>query len=343
MYATIGKIHLSRIDNDAIRFNTIEYSNAGNSAYIKFLVHRDDASKTLTREVLKLNSDLSSIFAGSVTASSFIGNATSATSVTNGVYTTGTQNIGGLKTFTSKLSNTGGALLEIQNGVDGGSNNGIALWDISNKLYAIYMGQSGGTRSFNGAALVAGNDFISYAVRFRSSSNSNQGFFFENSNEQLLMSINSGTKNIYMGNNLEVGANITCNRVDIAPASGQAVLQLHSTGGRYALNAETNGAFQIYDNDNSRSAFRYFASSDQSSQISGFLRISNQLVINGVSAFYDGTAQNGTDLRANLRITSNLSTVNNDGMYINYGSFWGKSRFKTLCGRNIKPTSCCFS
>ena len=72
---TVGKILLSRIDNDAIRFNTIEYGNNANLSYIKFLVHRDDNTNTLTREVLKLNSDLSSTFAGSVTASSFIGTA----------------------------------------------------------------------------------------------------------------------------------------------------------------------------------------------------------------------------------------------------------------------------
>ena len=66
----IGKIHLSRIDSDSIRFNTIEYSNNGNSAYIKFLVHYEGGDNTLTREVLKLNSNLSSEFSGPVTVNS---------------------------------------------------------------------------------------------------------------------------------------------------------------------------------------------------------------------------------------------------------------------------------
>ena len=61
-----GKIHLSRADSDTIRFNTIEYNNRGNLAYIKFLVHYEGGDHTLTREVLKLNSDLSSEFSGLV-------------------------------------------------------------------------------------------------------------------------------------------------------------------------------------------------------------------------------------------------------------------------------------
>ena len=63
-YQTIGKIHLSRQDDDTIRFNTIEYGNDANSSYIKFLVHNNDSSNTLTREGLKLNSSLTSTFAG---------------------------------------------------------------------------------------------------------------------------------------------------------------------------------------------------------------------------------------------------------------------------------------
>jgi hypothetical protein len=66
-YQTIGKIHLARMDNDAIRFNTIEYSNNFNNAYIKFLIHRSGGDNTLTREVLKLNSNLTAEFAGNVT------------------------------------------------------------------------------------------------------------------------------------------------------------------------------------------------------------------------------------------------------------------------------------
>ena len=65
-YQSIGKIHLSRADSDAIRFNTIEYGNDSNISYIKFLVRHTGGNITLTREVLKLNSDLSSTFTGTV-------------------------------------------------------------------------------------------------------------------------------------------------------------------------------------------------------------------------------------------------------------------------------------
>ena len=51
----------------------------------------------------------------------------------------------------------------------------------------------------------------------------------------------------------------TGSRIDITPPSGNAVIQLHSDSGRYTINAQhTNGDYQVYDNDNSRSVFRYF-------------------------------------------------------------------------------------
>ena len=65
-FNTIGKIHLARIDDDSIRFNTIEYSNNSNDSYIKFLVHYTGTGDNLVREVLKLNSNLDSEFSGNV-------------------------------------------------------------------------------------------------------------------------------------------------------------------------------------------------------------------------------------------------------------------------------------
>ena len=67
VYDTIGKFHLSRVDRDDIRLNTIEYGNNVDLPYIKLLVHYGGGDNTLQREVLKLNSDLSSNFDGTVT------------------------------------------------------------------------------------------------------------------------------------------------------------------------------------------------------------------------------------------------------------------------------------
>ena len=64
--STIGYIHLARADDPSQRFNTIAYSTNGDSSYINFLVHYIAGANDLTREVLKLNSDLSSEFWGSV-------------------------------------------------------------------------------------------------------------------------------------------------------------------------------------------------------------------------------------------------------------------------------------
>ena len=60
-----GKIHLSRGDNDTVRFSTIEYRSFPGSAYIKFLVH-DGSNTTSQTEVLKLNGNGSSEFSGNV-------------------------------------------------------------------------------------------------------------------------------------------------------------------------------------------------------------------------------------------------------------------------------------
>ena len=69
-FNTIGKIHLARIDDDSIRFNTIEYSNQFNNSYIKFLVHYTGQGDNLVREVLKLKSNLDSEFSGNVNIAS---------------------------------------------------------------------------------------------------------------------------------------------------------------------------------------------------------------------------------------------------------------------------------
>ena len=46
-------------------------------------------------------------------------------------------------------------------------------------------------------------------------------------------------------------------------SSGNAVIQLHSAGGRYTLNAESGGDYQVYDNDTGKSVFRYFQASNK--------------------------------------------------------------------------------
>ena len=141
------------------------------------------------------------------------------TPISNTVYTGGTNitiaannainldssiTLTGTSTFTGKLVNTGGSRIVIQNGVDGGNTNGIAMWLNTDSNWAIYMASSGANKSFAGATAVAGYDFSLHSIRFRTYNNTNQGFIFE----QLCMYINSGSKDVYMANNLKVAATI---------------------------------------------------------------------------------------------------------------------------------------
>lgn len=57
----------------------------------------------------------------------------------------------------------------------------------------------------------------------------------------------------------------------------------------------------------------------QNPTLAGSVELSDQLIMNRIRAYYDESS-NGGDLRANLRITANLSTSQQNGLYINYGS-----------------------
>jgi len=109
--------------------------------------------------------------------------------------------------------------------------------------------------------------------------------------------------------------NFTGSKLDINPTSGNAVLQLHSNAGRYTINAEqTNGDFQIYDNDNGRSVFRYFQAT-QSITINSDLNLSSgfKYKINGVD-ITDTTYNNGSNITIdgsnNINLDTTLENVN---------------------------------
>lgn len=79
----------------------------------------------------------------------------------------------------------------VQDGVNGGNSRGIWMWTAGDPNWGIYMGQSGATRALDGGTAVAGGGFNSHAIRFRSYNSSSNGFVFENSSNQMLMSIRS--------------------------------------------------------------------------------------------------------------------------------------------------------
>jgi hypothetical protein len=92
----------------------------------------------------------------------------------------------------------------------------------------------------------------------------------------------------------------TGSRIDLQPAGvNSATIQLHSNGGRYTINAEhTSGDYQVYDNDNSRSLFRYFPASQKTTfntdfnLSSGFLYKINGVQIDSEDILY---VSSGTD------------------------------------------------
>ena len=100
-----------------------------------------------------------------------------------------------------------------------GDTRGIRLYSASNSLWGIYMAKSGANKSMGGGVATAGNDFSSWATRFRANDNTGGGFIFENSSEILLASINGGTGNAYFkGTAIASGLDINGN-VDVSGTS----------------------------------------------------------------------------------------------------------------------------
>ena len=152
------------------------------------------------------------------------------------------------------------------NGVESpGGTNGIAMWTSTNSDWAIYMSRSGANKSFSNGTAIAGYDFVQLAIRFRCFDSPIYGFIFENSNEELCMSINSGTKDVYMANNLkvatalDVGGTVLCGllkggqgnsagnfHIDNATNSGHLYLNYISTGFVYVGNTY----YTLFDTSN---------------------------------------------------------------------------------------------
>ena len=69
---------------------------------------------------------------------------------------------------------------------------GIYLWRETDDRWGIYMSAAGAKRSFSGDTAVAGGGFAAAAIRFRVNDANDQGFIFENDNEELLLSLRGG-------------------------------------------------------------------------------------------------------------------------------------------------------
>ncbi|MDB2580771.1 tail fiber domain-containing protein [Candidatus Poseidoniales archaeon] len=102
------------------------------------------------------------------------------------------------------LTNTSGALLEIQNGTDGGSTRGIRMWTSTDANWGFYMGTAGSGKSFTGGTACSGLDGrTSHGIRYRVADSTTQiGHIFENANEEALFQIQPDTGNIFARGNV---------------------------------------------------------------------------------------------------------------------------------------------
>jgi hypothetical protein len=92
-----------------------------------------------------------------------------------------------------------GAKIVVQNGANGGSDNGIVFWQPEDYRWAIYMASSGidetDLSSIDGQNRAVEDESngltgtLSHSLRFRTANSSTRGFIFENENNDLLASI----------------------------------------------------------------------------------------------------------------------------------------------------------
>ena len=101
----------------------------------------------------------------------------------------------------------------VQNGVNGGSTKGIYMWRGTDTNWGIYMGQSGFNKAFNGGNAVAGHNFSSHAIRFRVHRTLSNGFIWENSANEHLMSLNGKSGDMGLKGSLAIGGNLVPNTV----------------------------------------------------------------------------------------------------------------------------------
>ena len=98
----------------------------------------------------------------------------------------------GIKNPTALFHTVGPSRIGVQDGIDGGSNQGIYMWEDNDSNWAIYMA-SASSNSIAGTPAVDGHNFREVSLRMRAST-SNQGFVWENRYDERCMSLNAADK-----------------------------------------------------------------------------------------------------------------------------------------------------
>jgi hypothetical protein len=246
LYSTIA-------DNDFFR---IRVGGASNSGFVE-IATADDATEpihvrqysgtfsTLTRTATLLDASGNTSFPGTVTAPTFSGALSgNASTVTNGVYTTGDQTIGGNKTFSGNLLMSAGYISGYVGSTGSGDN--FAPFRFSQDYSGWMVNVAGTPGSNNGWGLFwAGNSGAQYGTNgtggpgniWSNSTNPNEYVFVGNGSTN--MAVHGNTGNVWIAGNLTVaGGTITATTFSGNATSATTADQIDSIGFR---NTNTSG------------------------------------------------------------------------------------------------------
>ena len=148
-------LHVQVLILMALQF-VIEFMNLNNYGFI----WENSPSETC---LMSLNGATGNLFIkGSLTTGSINTTSINTTSINTGSVTVGTNST--VNGFTSAL---GGSKIVVQNGEDGGSNQGIYMYESQDHNWGIYMATAIGGLSLNDVSACAGFDFNGFAIRNR--------------------------------------------------------------------------------------------------------------------------------------------------------------------------------
>jgi hypothetical protein len=106
----------------------------------------------------------------------------------------------------------------VQNNQDGGTSRGIYMWNANDTNWGIYMASAGAGKNLQGGIAPAGHNFNSHSIRFRawgSAGYTNNGFIWENSANENIMSLNSGSGDLMVKGKLGIGTTSPSQKLDV--------------------------------------------------------------------------------------------------------------------------------
>ena len=125
-------------------------------------------------------------------------------------------NVGiGTSTPRASLDVINGSRIVVQGGTDGGNSRGLAMWTNEDSNWAIYMGQSGSGKAFDGGTACDGKNFSQHAIRIRTNSSSSQGFLYENTNDACLFSVRGSDGMTWFSGNVGIGKVNPTEKLDV--------------------------------------------------------------------------------------------------------------------------------